>query len=40
MALLMGPDRPALEGAALDAKLEAIEQKVVLAALRETAEPG
>ena len=37
---LMGPDRPALEGAALDAKLEAIEQKVVLAALRETAEPG
>lgn len=34
---LMDPNRPAMHGAALDARLDAIEQQVVFAALRKTA---
>lgn len=39
---LMDPSRPALDGAALEARLDAIEREQVLAVLRETAEmePG
>lgn len=37
---LMDPTRERLEPAALEAKLDAIEQKVVLAALHETADPA
>lgn len=37
---LMDPGRPAMDGVALEARLDAIEQRVVFAALRETAAPA
>ncbi len=37
---LIDPNRPVMDGAALEVKLDAIEQRVVFAALRETAAPA
>lgn len=37
---LMDPNRPTMDGAALEATLDAIEQRVVFAALRKTAAPA
>ncbi len=36
---LVNPNRPAMDGATLEARLDAIEQRVVFTALRETAAP-